>query len=315
MRNLQVPSNRSELVRVGRGYPCPICGKPDWCSVSSDGNICICMRVSEGSQQQTQNGGYLHRLTPESPGLTDTDKTPAPGIPGIPGTLGSWCNFHAQCGQSQGRPSHEWQSLAQLYHLKAEQIGLQKLGDELGVSAASLRSLEAGWCNKYQAWSFPMKQGGQAYCGIRLRSEQGSKWAIKGSKQGLFIPTTLPAKPQTLLIAEGPSDTAAVLDMSHIAIGRPSCSGGVAQLLAYMQLHRPSQLVIASDYDEPGQRGAAVLANKLASQGLPALVITPPAGCKDMRAWRQAGATANDLARLISAKPSKRVSVAVGGAV
>ena len=25
-----------ELIRVGRDYPCPICGKPDWCLVFAD---------------------------------------------------------------------------------------------------------------------------------------------------------------------------------------------------------------------------------------------------------------------------------------
>lgn len=24
---------QTEMIRVGRDYPCPICGKPDWCLV------------------------------------------------------------------------------------------------------------------------------------------------------------------------------------------------------------------------------------------------------------------------------------------
>jgi len=31
--------------RVTREHPCPICGKPDWCTVASDGRAACCMRV------------------------------------------------------------------------------------------------------------------------------------------------------------------------------------------------------------------------------------------------------------------------------
>ena len=37
-------------------------GKPDWCGVSQDGQICICMRVEDGAYRTTDNGGYLHKL-------------------------------------------------------------------------------------------------------------------------------------------------------------------------------------------------------------------------------------------------------------
>src|SRR5262245_12041911 len=49
-----------KLVRVKRGRPCPICEKTDWCSVSEDGEMAICMRVQ--SEHETRNGGYLHIL-------------------------------------------------------------------------------------------------------------------------------------------------------------------------------------------------------------------------------------------------------------
>ena len=30
---------------VSRREPCPICQKPDWCTVSNDGMMCVCKRV------------------------------------------------------------------------------------------------------------------------------------------------------------------------------------------------------------------------------------------------------------------------------
>ena len=71
--------NPSPLVRASRKQPCPVCGKPDWCSLSRDGEIAICMR--KASAQPTQNGGYLHHLT----ALDAPPRRPAPApIPSPP---------------------------------------------------------------------------------------------------------------------------------------------------------------------------------------------------------------------------------------
>ncbi|HZZ77936.1 MAG TPA: DUF3854 domain-containing protein, partial [Gemmataceae bacterium] len=46
--------------------PCPICGKPDWCSVSVDGNLAACRRLKEGGQVKADANGspyYLHWLS------------------------------------------------------------------------------------------------------------------------------------------------------------------------------------------------------------------------------------------------------------
>lgn len=48
----------SRLIRVTRTQPCPICGKPDWCSVGL--GFAVCMRVP--SYRLTRNGGFLHQL-------------------------------------------------------------------------------------------------------------------------------------------------------------------------------------------------------------------------------------------------------------
>jgi hypothetical protein len=55
---------------VNRKHPCPICRKPDWCSVSTDGSLVACRRIESGAlkTKQDKNGVpvYLHRLS-ESP--------------------------------------------------------------------------------------------------------------------------------------------------------------------------------------------------------------------------------------------------------
>lgn len=58
-----------DFIRVSNQHPCPICEKPDWCGVSADGHIAICMRIEEGSIKETKNGGYLHILKENRPPL------------------------------------------------------------------------------------------------------------------------------------------------------------------------------------------------------------------------------------------------------
>ncbi len=72
--------NTLPLARASRKQPCPVCGKPDWCSLSRDGEIAICMRKVSG--HPTQNGGHLHHLAapaaPSRPAARSPIPQPAP---------------------------------------------------------------------------------------------------------------------------------------------------------------------------------------------------------------------------------------------
>ncbi|MBI1917682.1 MAG: DUF3854 domain-containing protein [Planctomycetes bacterium] len=56
--------------RVTRSHPCPVCGKPDWCSVAVDGTLAACRRVAPGAwRAKTDRAGvpvYLHSLGGEA---------------------------------------------------------------------------------------------------------------------------------------------------------------------------------------------------------------------------------------------------------
>ena len=60
MLPLYEPKIKGNLIRVSTDNPCPICEKPDWCSVREDGLFAICMR--EGSEKETADGGWIHLL-------------------------------------------------------------------------------------------------------------------------------------------------------------------------------------------------------------------------------------------------------------
>jgi phage/plasmid primase-like uncharacterized protein len=192
-----------------------------------------------------------------------------------------------------------------------DQDQLEALACSLGLSVLALTTLGIGWSTFHQAWSFPMTDATGYVVGIRLRRPNGFKFAVTGSKEGLFLATADPTEPR-LVISEGPTDTAALMCLGFRRIaGRPSCNGGLRLVIQLCQRHRPTEVVIVADADEPGQRGADNLASALLAYVPTVRVIAPPEGIKDARAWLQAGGTRDDLECAIEAAAERRLSMRV----
>jgi hypothetical protein len=267
-------------VAVSRTRPCPICGKPDWCLIDSERGLALCPRVSDGClrgagghERKLPDGGWLHRFghhtKPVNPLICWEPETTAPTI-----DASGYCKD---------------------YRENLEPEDTRRLGEALGVTPASLDRLELGW-NGY-AYSFPMRGPDDAVIGVRLRDIKGNKWAMRGSKNGLFIPRGVKGGGHSqLIIVEGPTDCAAALDLGFSAIGRPSCSGAVDMTQKFC---RGCDVVIVANNDTaksrpdgsqfwPGQEGAAILANALLSSARSVKVIFP-GDCKDVREWLNQG--------------------------
>src|SRR4051812_30069671 len=60
-------SQQADWRRVSRENPCPVCGKPDWCSVAADGSVATCQRVEAGAVKDLGEAGWLHRLREDEP--------------------------------------------------------------------------------------------------------------------------------------------------------------------------------------------------------------------------------------------------------
>jgi hypothetical protein len=166
---------------------------------------------------------------------------------------------------------------------------VERLAAVLSVSSSSLFRLGIVWAAPHRAWAFPMYDGKRQVIGIRLRAEDGRKWAIAGSHNGLFWPSNL-AGTGPLLVGEGPTDTAALLDLGYDALGRPSCAGAVEMVVEVVHRLGRRDVVVVADTDGPGIDGADRLAQALTQAGRWPKVIRPLQG-KDARAWLQAGAT------------------------
>jgi hypothetical protein len=164
-----------------------------------------------------------------------------------------------------------------------------EFSNSLGVSVWSLLDLGIAWSPQYNAWAFPMKDAHGSTIGIRLRSDT-HKWAVTGSRAGLFFGKEKAAK--MTCVCEGPTDASAAITMGLECVGRSSCQGQEQMLCE--RLRKSHRVLIISDNDDAGQRGAERLQAMLKC---PSLIWFPP--CKDLREFVGMGGTLPLLESLI----------------
>lgn len=257
------------MLRVTKSRPCPVCGKPDWCLVSEDGSAAICPRVSQNAVKRCGDGGWLHilkespykpqRITKLTFSVSDNGNTPRDfGVLPVP-----------------------------LFRLAM-------LSRQLGVSQDSLKRLGLGWYE--DAYAFPMKDVAGNITGYRRRFYNGSKATIKTSVSGLFIPYCQ-SNYDLILACEGPTDTAAALDLGFYAIGKPNCNSRDNLVVKFVS---GKNVVVVSDNDDVGRMGAKRLARQLVLCCPSVRIISPPDGIKDLRHWLNSGATNEDIQQAIN---------------
>jgi len=192
---------------------------------------------------------------------------------------------------------------------------VETLASSTSLATSALVQLEVGRAREWPAgtYSFPMRDHNGKVIGIRLRNLVGKKWAVYGSKSGLFYDTQL-AVPDTVWCVEGPTSTAALLSIGLYGLGRPSNSGGRDHVAAWMRRVHPSRVVVISEADgkddclfcednmcqhcHPGEWGAYTIAATINEIVPEVLVIHPMIG-KDVRDWIKGGATKQTLLEMI----------------
>lgn len=141
-------------------------------------------------------------------------------------------------------------------------------------------------------WAIAERNAQGEVIGTAYRLPDGGKDFGKGGKRGLILPWPLGAyagstERAPVFIAEGASDTAALLGLGLDAVGVPmagQCGAMLAELLA------GRHAVMVADADDPGRNGAVKLAKTLAKSCASVRSIEPPSGAKDARASVIAGA-------------------------
>lgn len=226
---------KTKWIRVSKNFKCAICDHAEWCTFSEDGKVACCMRVQ--SEKTMHNGGYLHKLSEDRPKY----------IPPL---------------KQQQEVKIDAEQMWNEWHKKTTPKSLELFAEKLGVWPLALFHLDCVWAFPHNAWCFPMKDAKQKKIGIRLRSEQGEKWAVTGSRAGLFIPC-VSWECDELLICEGPTDAAAALSIGYYAIGRPSCLGCETMICDFIKLNKFKKVIIVADNDDPGINGAKKLQKDL----------------------------------------------------
>lgn len=128
--------------------------------------------------------------------------------------------------------------------------------------------------------------------GTAYRLQDGGKGFEKGGKRGLILPWPLNTYAGTttldpVFIAEGASDTAALLGLGLDAVGLPM-AGQCGTMLAELLTAR--HVVIVADADVAGRTGAAKIAALLVASCASVRIIAAPEDAKDAREAVIAGA-------------------------
>jgi hypothetical protein len=295
-----IQTTRAPFERVSKRRPCPVCGRPDWCLLASDGSAALCPRTDNGHPINKSGtfAGFLHKLS--APDWEPDFVRPASMAP---------------------KPRPEGLSPEQIAELAAKFLKgaagrLGMLAQQLGVSETALAMLHTGYWAEKCLWTWPMRDDNNKITGFRTRTADGRKLAVAGSKSGLFIPVPLPFPISQLYVVEGPTSVAAMLDMGLTAVGRPSCSSGTDLLLEVVKIYQPAEVIVLGDHDEekwrndgstfrPGQDGARRACEEIARLCPTKLVVCPVQ--KDARDWLHCGATGNLVRRVVGAQPLFRV--------
>jgi hypothetical protein len=263
----------TQWIRCSKRQPCPICQKPDGCSIAADASIVCCARVpSDTLKGAPFTGGWIHALT---------DKPKRIVIP----------------KKERPKPSAEIRVLAIRYEENAQDVDW--LANQLGVTRHSLERLQIGWSG--EAFSFPMRNQYDFVTGITLRAKNGRKWSVAGSHAGLYWPNYIDIKShEPLLMPEGPTDCAACLDLGFEAIGRFSNQACVDIIIGLLRQYKRRVVLIADNDEEkirpdgstwyPGMDGARRVARQIKSYTHWVKVVKPPK-TKDVREWKSKGLT------------------------
>ena len=279
----------SDWIRVSRQQRCPICDHSDWCLLAADGSACICPRVE--SPKRCGEAGWLHVL----------------------GQSLGWAPRPRRIVLNDGHvPSAGIEKMARSF-MTHDFDRMLALAKSLGLSIESLLRFGVGYDTVQNCSTWPMRDASGRILGINRRFPDGSKRIYPGHRAGIYMPTCLLSDLSglTLLVAEGGSDALAGLELGFQTVGRFSCTHGTGLLVKLVRRRRPAEVVIVADADGPGQRGAEALAVALLPYVARLKLIKPPEPHKDMRTWRQAGATVEDLHRRIATSPLKKLKVGV----
>jgi len=237
------------LVRVSGDYPCPVCGKPDWCLRDLSGHKAFCMRIEQGAvkiKRIPQRMVLKEKVYPIN--WIATQRLYQSNA--VKPSLGEFVFGKGWDGEAITYP---------MYDANQEIIGIQRRFPD--GKKMIVRGSRTG-----------------LFLPISGAFDRVSYRSVIYLSQSPY-----------LLICEGVSDAIAAYEhLGFASIGRYNCSGGINEL-ASMDVIRAVYPVIIADNDNPGILGAERLQKKLLELGRSSLLVIPPDGINDLAEWVKAG--------------------------
>lgn len=263
--------NQGEWREVSKREVCPVCGKPDWCSVvGPEGAIeaAVCMR--EESANARANGGWFHRLRESSDW-----QPPAQRDGKQPRTFATAAEAMAALEKSLGPKSRVWKYF-------------NAAGEPVGVVARWDRSTGS-------------KE-------IRPVSRAAGGWIIGAMpERPLYcLPEIKPA--QAVFVVEGEKAADAIRSLDLVAT--TSSGGSAAATKTDWAPLAGKTIVVWPDNDQPGEKYLATVVGLLSKLSpRPVVSVIRPEGMADKADaadWLAAGGTREQLEKLVaSAEPVK----------
>ena len=281
-----------QWIRVSSQHPCPICRKPNNCTVAEDGNAVWCGRVADGAVRQNGGGQFLHFVN---------ERQPASG----------WCPPPKPVAVQHALKKN-WRAIADAAFRHPDAAERRKtLADSLCVSEVALESLRVGW-RPDGCWTFPERDPGGNVIGISRRFQDGGKRFMAGGSRGLTFADAWLDSEGPVFLPEGATCAGALISVGLCAIGRPSNTGGTELLTELLRcVPDDRQIIVLGENDRrkhselsrgvqqrhkpdcelclqcwPGWCGALQTAEKLRlSLCRDVGLSVPPENEKDARSW------------------------------
>ncbi|WP_315806564.1 AAA family ATPase [Bradyrhizobium sp. SZCCHNPS10062] len=134
---------------------------------------------------------------------------------------------------------------------------------------------------------------------IQYHLEDG-KWVLgapKGPKIPYHLDRLIDVANNQIIVAEGEKDTDALWKIGYVATCNPGGAGKWPDELC--RWFKGRDIIVMPDNDEPGLKHAALVERKLKPVVHSVRIAKVPAPHKDISDWIAAGATADDIAKLI----------------
>ena len=210
------------------------------------------------------------------------------------------------------RQSDDWAALSEGFQAALTNKLKIELDMELRLEHRYLTKLRLGWSATRNVYTWPEVDGRGRVIGIATREPgTGEKGFLARGERGIYVPKFMldwlprsntaiasrqkaPAKnARPIYIVEGPTDTAGMLAMGLLAIGRPSARSGVDHLAEWLARHASNRRIIVvgeidpkSDGTWTGRDAAESVAQQLSAKLRRKVSWTlPPDNQKDVRAW------------------------------